>query len=122
MGRFLMYTAIALLALFVLSVALILEHVGDSSDAVADATVHDLRLSPDSYQGRIVTIRGALRFTPDTGQFQVVDADTQAVVIVGYDVRELQRLNGHNVTVMGRFDFDQETGIYISAQRVTALD
>ncbi|TMB99097.1 MAG: hypothetical protein E6J42_04205 [Chloroflexi bacterium] len=122
MGRFLMYAVIGALALFVLSAGLLLEHGGGSSVAVADVTLHDLRLRPEVYKGQKVVLPGTLRYSSEVHHYQVVDGEQQTVVISGYDETQLRPLEGKTVEVAGRFDFDTDTGIYIDADTVRVKD
>ncbi|MDO8616697.1 MAG: hypothetical protein Q7T33_13335 [Dehalococcoidia bacterium] len=121
MGRVLMYLAIGGLALFVGTATFLTEHGGGSTAAVAQVTVHNLRMSPQSYVGKVVTTEGRLSFTEEHGLFQVVSEDL-AVVIRTYDgAEDLPQLSGLDVRVTGRFGFDSELGIYLDADSVTAL-
>jgi len=121
-GRFLLYTAIALLALFVLGSTFVLRHGGGYTSDRPPVTIHDLRLLPEAYRDKTVTTEGTLHFSPDLGQYEVVDSDNQAVVLQGYDEEELKNLVGETVTVTGRFGIGEETGIYIDVDFIGAAE
>jgi hypothetical protein len=117
-GRILLYTIIALLGVFVLGSTFALEHGGGYTSARPAISVHDLRLLPESYKGKTVTTEGDLHYSPDLGQYEVVDADQQAVVVLGYEETALQGMVGKTVIVTGRFDFDEEHGIFIDIDSI----
>ncbi len=120
MGRFLMYTTLLVLALFVASSYLILEHGGGTIAAVQDVTVHDLTLRPTSYDGQPVTTSGTLNHNEDLGLWELIEEDANfAVVIRNFeDETLLESLDGKRVRVHGVFGSDTEIGTYINADSV----
>ncbi len=117
-GRILLYTIIALLGLFVLGSTFALEHGGGYTSSRPPISVHDLRLLPESYKGKTVTTEGILRYSPDLERYAVVDADQQSVVVLDYNETALQGMVDKTVTVTGRFDIDEEHGIYIDIDSI----
>ena len=117
-GRILLYTIIALLGVFVLGSTFALEHGGGYTSTRPPVSVHDLRLLPEPYKGKTVTTEGILRYSPDIEQYAVVDADQQSVVVLGYDETALQGMVDRTVIVTGRFDIDEEHGIYIDIDSI----
>jgi hypothetical protein len=84
-------------------------------------SVHDLSANPDAHRGETLTTFGTLNFSEQTQQYQLVDEDL-AVVVNGYELDALQSLNGQRVSVTGRFDFADGTGIFIDADVIEVLD
>lgn len=121
-GRVLLYTAIALLALFVLGSTFVLQHGGGYTSDRPPVTIHDLRILPEAYRDKTVTTEGTLHYSPDLDQYEVVDSDGQAVVLLGYEEEELQKLLGKTVTVTGRFGIKEGTGIYIDVDLIGAAE
>ena len=117
-GRLVLYVVIAVLGVFVLTVSFALEHGGGYTSARPPVTVHDLRLLPETYRGQTLTTEGTLRYSPELDQWEVVDSDNQAVVVLGYDETALQAMQQRTVIVTGRFDLDQEHGIYIEVASI----
>ncbi len=117
-GRILLYAIIAVLGVFVLTSTFALEHGGGYTSIRPPVSVHDLRLLPDSYKGKTVTTEGNLHYSPDLEQYEVVDADQQAVVVLGYEETALQGMVGKTVIVTGRFDIDDEHGIFIDIDSI----
>src|SRR5574341_2556982 len=117
-GRVLLYTIIALLGVFVLGSTFALEHGGGYTSTRPAIPVHDLRLLPESYQGKTVTTEGILRYSPDLERYEVVDADQQSVVDLDYSETALQGMVDKTVIVTGRFDIDEEHGIYIDIDSI----
>lgn len=122
LGRVLLYGVIALLALFVLGSTFLLDHGGGSTSANQPVAVHDLRLLPEAYRGHTVTTEGDLHFSPELNQFEVVDSEQQAVVVRGYDENRLQDMVGKTVIVTGRFEIDEDAGIYIEIDSIGVTD
>ena len=118
-GRILLYTIIALLGVFVLGSTFALEHGGGYTSSRPPVSVHYLRLLPESYKGRTVTTEGVLHYTPDLDQYEVVDVDRQAVVDLGYEGTALQGMVDDTVIVTGRFDIDEEHGIFIDIDTIS---
>lgn len=119
-GRLLLYTAIALLALFVLGSTFVLRHGGGYTSDRPPVTIHDLRLLPEAYKDKTVTTEGTLHYSPDLDQYEIVDSDRQAVVLQGYEEGELQKLLEKTVTVTGRFGIARGIGIYIDVDFIGA--
>lgn len=117
-GRILLYTIIALLGVFVLGSTFALEHGGGYTSTRPPISVHDLRLLPETYKGKTVTTEGILRYSPDLERYDVVDADQQSVVVLDYDETALQGMVDRTVIVTGRFDIDEEHGIYIDIESI----
>ena len=123
MGRLLMYTAIGLLAVFVGTATFLTEGGGGSTAAISQVSVHNLRSSPQTYLGQIVTTEGRLAFSDEHGLYQVVSEDNLAVVIREYKGSgELRRLDGKQVRVTGQFGVDPDLGIFIDAAEIRGLD
>lgn len=119
MGRFITYSVIAVLAVFLLLTTFALQHGGSSVAAVRSVTIHDLVAAPALHQGQTVKTTGILRFSPEHGLYQVVDEEGLAVLIRGYD-GSVSSLVGSRVEVSGRFGFNRDTGLYIEAVRIRA--
>ena len=117
-GRIFLYTIIALLGVFVLTSTFALEHGGGFTSARPPISIHDLRLLPESYRDHTVTTEGTLHYSADLDQYQVVDADQQAVVLLGYNESLLRTMLGKTVTVTGRFDVNEEAGVYIDVESI----
>lgn len=117
-GRIILYAVIALLGVFVLTASFALEHGGGYTSSRPPVSVHDLRLLPETYKGQTVTTEGTLRYSPDLDRYEVVDADDQVVVILGYDQVALQAMLDRVVVVTGRFDIDEEHGIFIEPDSI----
>jgi hypothetical protein len=121
MARVITYVVIAGLGLFVLATTFLITKGGGSANLADEETVsvHDLSLNPEEHRGDSVVTQGALAFSEDIKQYQVVD-DGIAIVVVGYEEEAFQELEGQHVRVAGRFDFDLGTGIFIDAESITA--
>jgi hypothetical protein len=65
-----------------------------------------------------VTTEGTLHYSADLDQYEVVDADQQAVVLLGYNETLLRTMLGKTVTVTGRFDVNEAAGIYIDVESI----
>ena len=120
MGRVLLYVVIAVLALFVLAAAFVLETGGGSTEAATEVSVHDLSVAPQAYAGERVSTEGVLRFEEREEQF-VVSAGGLGIVVLGISVEKLRRLDSQTVAVTGRFGFDEAMGAYIEADVVRSL-
>ncbi len=119
MGRFLMYLTIGALGVFVLSATFILDHGGGSTAAVSEVSVHDLLMAPERYRGHEVTTEGVLKFDSTTDGY-LVTAEGQGI-IVRFAEAELRLLRDQAVRITGRFDYEQDTGVYIKANVVTRM-
>jgi hypothetical protein len=117
-GRIALYLIIAALGIFVLTSTFALEHGGGYTSSRPPVSVHDLRLLPENYRGKTVTTEGTLHYSPDLDQYEVVDADQQAVVVTGYDEGALGRMVNQTVIVTGKFDIDDEHGIFIDVDSI----
>ncbi len=119
MGRTLMYAAITVLAVFVLSAMLLLKHGGESVASVEHVSVHDLTAGPSRFEGKPVTTVGVLRFSAEHDRYQLVDEGNFAVIIREYVGEDpLSGLIGRKVRVNGVFGIDQESGVYIDASYI----
>ncbi len=119
MGRTLMYAAIAVLALLVLSATFVLKHGGESAASVQQVSVHDLTTSPGAFEGKPVTTVGMLGFSEEHSRYQIVGDGNFAVIIREHaDGNSLAGLVGLLVRVSGVFGFDEESGVYIDADFV----
>jgi hypothetical protein len=113
-----LYTVIAALGVFVLTSTFALEHGGGYTSSRPAVSVHDLRLLPEAYRGKTVTTEGTLHYSTDLKQYEVVDADQQAVVVTDYDETVLDGMVGRTVIVTGTFDVDPHRGIYIAIDSI----
>jgi len=120
MGRFLLYACIFVLAVFVLAAALLLQAGGGASSAATPVSVHDLSVAPQDHDDERVATSGVLRFLHEPQDHFVLTADGLGIVIRGYDEGELRALEGHRVTVTGRFGVDEHDDAYIDAESVQA--
>ncbi len=121
MGRALMYAVIAALAVFVLTAAFVLQRGGGSIEAAAEVSVHDLSAAPEAHAGQRISTEGVLRRVEKPEEHFLVTAEGLGIVVRGYGVEALRRLDGQTVKVDGRFGLDAATGVYIEAERVTPL-
>lgn len=119
MGRLVLYSVIAALALFLLGTSLLLGHGGGSTAAATEVSVHDLLTMPERYRGRDVTTEGVLKADLASGGY-ILTADGLRVV-VHYDKPSLAALNDAAVRVTGRFDWERDTGVYIQAAAITRV-
>jgi len=122
-ARIITYTVLAALSIFVLATSFLLDRGGGSAtpDEEGTVSIHDLSANPDAYRGETVTTLGTLGLSGDTTQYQLVD-ENLAVVVKGYDLDDLQSLSGQRVSVTGRFDFADLTGIFIDADVIEVQD
>jgi hypothetical protein len=120
MTRSILYAAIVLLALFVLSAAFLLER-GSSSQAAVSVSVHDLSTAPQAHDGDRVTTSGVLRLALEPEEEFLLTADGLGILIVGYDEALLRPLDGRGATIVGRFGFTERDGVYIQAESVTEI-
>ena len=120
MGRALMYTVLAALAIFVLGAAFVVEH-GGGTPAAAEVSVHDLSMDYQAHARQRVSTEGVLRRIQEPQEHFVVTADGLGIVVRGYSTGVLRTLDGRTVAVVGRFGFDQPNGVYIEAETVTPL-
>jgi hypothetical protein len=119
MGRTLMYTTIAALAVFVASTYSIVEHGGGSIGAVRRLSIHDLTAAAPAYDGSDVSTTGILDYAEEHGRYEIVDEGNFSVIIREYaDEASLERLLGLHVTVTGEFGWDDEYGTFIDAASV----
>ena len=121
MGRFLIYLCILVLAVFVLAAAFLLQAGRKSSSGAMPVPVHDLSVAPQAHAEERVATTGVLRLLHEPNDHFLVTADGLGVIVRGYDEEALRALDGQTVTVTGRFGFDRETGTYIDAESVTAV-
>ncbi len=119
MGRAVLYTVITILALFVLSTGVILEHGGGYTAGATETTVHDLLMVPERYRGHDVSVEGTLKFDADTGGHILV-ADGQGV-LVRYSRGGLSAFVETLVRVSGRFDWEPGTGVFIEASVIAPV-
>ncbi len=119
MGRAILYAVIAVLALFVLSTSVILQHGGGYTAGATETTVHDLLMVPERYRGHEVTAEGTLKFDSTTGGYMLA-ADGQGV-LVRYSGGSLSAFAESLVRVSGRFDWEPGTGVFIEASIVAPV-
>ena len=118
MGRFIVYGLIIVLGVFALTCTFILRTRGGHSDAAMLVSVHDLSTAPQAHAQTRVTTRGVLRLLGDPQEHYLVTSDGLGVAVRGYDREALRALVEQEVTVTGRFGFDQANGTYIEADSV----
>jgi len=116
-----MYTILAALAVFVLAAAFLVQHGGGGIAAATEVSVHDLSVGYQAYASQRVSTEGVLRRIQEPEEHFVVTADGLAIVLRGYSPEALRALDGRTVAVVGRFGFDQPSGVYIEAENVTPL-
>lgn len=122
MGRFLMYAAIAALAVFVLMVSFVTEQGDGSIASTSQVRLHDLRTSPESFNGRTVTTEGVLSYADETQVFQLV-ADDLAVSLRGYDgALDLSAHTGKQAVVSGSVIIDPDLGVLIEVSDLKIVD
>lgn len=103
MGRFLMYGAILLLALFVVSTFTLLEHGSQGLGRVETYTPDSMPLGP-AYDDSEIAINGTLVFNESLDQFELTSPETQRPTRVeGLDEDELRPYEGFLVHVNGTF-------------------
>lgn len=119
MGRLVLYTVIAALALFLLGTSLLLDHGGGFTAAAAEVSVHDLLTMPERYRGRDVTTEGVLKADLASGGY-ILTADGLGVII-RYNKPGLAALNDVAVRVTGRFDWERDVGVYIQAAVISGV-
>jgi hypothetical protein len=122
MGRALMYTAIAALAVFVLLATFVLQSGGESIAAVQHVSVHDLTSGPARYVGYPVTTEGALTYSDEHERFEIVAEGDFAILIREYHGDAIiSEYVGEEVRVSGTFGFEDEFGVYIDADVVAPV-
>ena len=92
------------------------------SDAVITATVRQLWLSPEIYEGKQVATSGIVRvFLAGSPKehFVVEQVGHHRVGLQGVDRARLVSLLGAEVTVKGVLRIDEEVGIYIHVEHLT---
>ncbi|HEU4760096.1 MAG TPA: hypothetical protein VFT91_08975 [Dehalococcoidia bacterium] len=119
MGRTLLYLAIVALAAFVLAAVFVLDTGGGALETAHGVSVHDLSVEAEVHDGERVTAEGVLRRFTDPEEEFVLTESGLGVVVRGFNVQALRRLDGQKVTVTGRFGFDSKNGTYIKADSVT---
>jgi hypothetical protein len=118
-GRALMYTALVALITFVLSAYFLLEHGGGKIAAVQEVSLHGLTLTPQSYEGEVVSTSGKLVHNDGLNVYELGAPDENyPVVIRTSDERVLASLVGQDVIVTGLFGFENGLGVYIEADSV----
>ena len=121
-ARTITYAVLAVLTIFVLTTSFLLDRGGSGATPGEETvSVHDLSSNPEVYRGETVTTIGTLGLSGDTTQYQLVD-EALAIVINGYELEALRSLSGQRVSVTGRFDFADGTGIFIEADTIEVQD
>ncbi len=119
MGRALMYTALVALITFVLSAYFLLEHGGGKIAAVQEVSLHGLTLTPQSYEGEVVSTSGRLVHNDGLNVYEIGAPDENYPVVIRMsDERVLVPLVGQDVIVTGLFGFENGLGVYIEADSV----
>jgi type II secretory pathway pseudopilin PulG len=75
MGRFLMYTVIAILAVFVLSSFTLLKHGSEGLSLVRTLTAHELTTLATAYEDAPVAVEGQLIYNDQLHAYEVTDDD-----------------------------------------------
>jgi hypothetical protein len=118
-GRALMYTALVALITFVLSAYFLLEHGGGKIAAVQEVSLHGLTLTPQSYEGEVVSTSGRLVHNDGLNVYEIGAPDENYPVVIRMsDERVLVPLVGQDVIVTGLFGFENGLGVYIEADSV----
>ena len=121
MGRFLMYTTIALLAVCVLSSFLILKHGSEGLGQVQGLTVDKLTspASANAYNGATVSVTGTLVYNNDLKTFELTGKGSNyPLPIQGLADDVLAPLNNQDVTVSGKFVYEQDKGTHLEAKTI----
>ncbi len=119
MGRALMYTALVALITFVLSTYFLLEHGGGKISAVQEVSLHGLTLTPQNYEGQVVSTSGRLVHNDNLNVYEIGAPDENYPVVIRMsDERVLASLVGQDVIVTGLFGFENGLGVYIEVDSV----
>jgi hypothetical protein len=123
MGRALMYAALAVLAVLVLSSFVVLKH-GDAGLAQPkSSSVHELTTNSASFKGDPVTTTGILQYDSSRGLYVIIDDSGQgenfAIVVRPEKETPLPLLVGKHVKVSGDFDYEPVTGPFIEKAYVS---
>jgi hypothetical protein len=114
-----MYTALVALITFVLSAYFLLEHGGGKIAAVQEVSLHGLTLTPQSYEGEVVSTSGRLVHNDGLNVYEIGAPDENYPVVIRMsDERVLVPLVGQDVIVTGLFGFENGLGVYIEADSV----
>jgi hypothetical protein len=118
-GRALMYTALVALITFVLSTYFLVEHGGGKISAVQEVSLHGLTLTPQNYEGEVVSTSGRLVHNDNLNVYEIGSPDENYPVVIRMsDERVLVPLVGQDVIVTGLFGFENGLGVYIEADSV----
>lgn len=121
MGRPALYVVIVALAVFVLGAAFVLQTGGGSSQTAVSVSVHDLSTAPAAYDGERVSTSGVLRLAREPEEQFLVTAGGLGILVLDYNEDALRPLDGRDVTVTGRFGYNEHEGVYIEADSVTEI-
>jgi hypothetical protein len=122
MGRVIMYTVIALLAVFVLLITFVVQQGGGPVAGVASVSVHDLRMDSDRYMNQLVSTEGVLVYSEEMESFGVFEEEGLYIWIRYEDEAELERLEGDRVSVAGRVEFMSGTGVFIDVDLIESAE
>lgn len=121
MGRFLMYAAILLLAVFVAASYTILNHGSEGLGQVRTLSVHQITTNARAFDGATITVDGVLVHNDQLGLYELTDEDANFPVPVrGLPDEELAPLLGQSVRVNGKFVFETGEGSHIQADSIRA--
>ena len=119
MGRTLMYTTIALLAIFVLSSYVLLKHGGEGLSQVKTLSIHELTAQASAYDGANVTVNGVVAYNNDLKTFELTAPDQNyPLPLSGLSDDQLAQFEGKTVTVAGKFVYESNKGTHIEVGSV----
>lgn len=122
MGRFIVYSLILALSVFLISSAVVLRRGGGSSEAVMQVSVHDLISGTERFIDQRVTTFGVLQRMEAPEEHFVLEDSEFRIGIVGFEVSALRALEGQKVTVVGRFDVEEGIGRRIEVEAITLVE
>jgi uncharacterized protein YdeI (BOF family) len=123
MGRFLMYTAILLLAVFVMASYTILKHGNEGLGQVRTLSIHEVTSNARAYDTATITVDGVVIYNDQLDRYELTDDDASfPVVIDGLSADVLAPLVNQRVRVNGKFVLKAGQGSHIEAESIRALE
>ncbi|MEO8458291.1 MAG: hypothetical protein ABI559_10805 [Chloroflexota bacterium] len=125
MGRTIMYAALAVLAVLVISALFVLKHGESGIASPKGVTLHELTTGPDFYNKHNVSTNGQLQYDDSRKEYVLIDTEGEgqnfAVVVRQTGGPPIASLVGRVVQVQGIFGYEPVTGTFIDNAYVDVL-
>lgn len=122
MGRVLMYSAILVLAVFVVSTFTLLEHGNEGLGLTRIYQPHELPLTSPEFENAPISLEGTLEYKEELGRYVLTDPATRdGAPLAGLPDDEFEPLVGERVRVHGIYRDGVQQEYYIDVEIIRSL-